>query len=154
MATPIRTRLNILDRRGDAQQHCRTCPNAGRVGNSSVDCDGVLRAYANGLCPRGLWDHSAKIEHKPGEWPLLARIVAKFKADEDKGVGDTIHRMLGPGGEWQSARHHAGRLERGATDAQQGGHEVEDAGVAHVGPAILAGLQGRAGDLLELEPGR
>lgn len=57
--------ITLVQLRDDATQHCRTCPRASRIGNASVTCDGTLIAYANGVCPLGLWDHSAPIVHAP-----------------------------------------------------------------------------------------
>lgn len=33
------------------------------------------------------------------EWPIYARVVAQFRSDEDKGIGDTLARRLGGVGE-------------------------------------------------------
>lgn len=30
------------------------------------------------------------------KWPLWATAMALMKKDEDKGVGDTVHRVIGP----------------------------------------------------------
>ena len=30
-----------------------------------------------------------------GQWPLWAKAIQKIRSDEDKGVGDTVHRRLG-----------------------------------------------------------
>lgn len=64
------TSLNIIERREAAQVHCRGCASAGRIGNASVDCDGKSVAYAQGVCKRGLWDHSGKIEYVPAFYEL------------------------------------------------------------------------------------
>jgi len=70
----------------DARQHCDGCERCDVLKESSAICGGKLVSFVNGLCPRGLWDHSAKIEHKPKasagfveicmgrhlEWPVKA----------------------------------------------------------------------------------
>lgn len=91
--------ITLVQLRDDATQHCRTCPRASRIGNASVTCDGTLIAYANGACPLGLWDHSAPIVHTPREWPILARVIRRLRAPGDRGVGDSLERLI-VGGEW------------------------------------------------------
>lgn len=34
------------------------------------------------------------------EWPMLARVVSRFRKDGERGVGDTIQSKLGVSGEW------------------------------------------------------
>jgi hypothetical protein len=33
---------------------------------------------------------------QPGQWPIWAKAMALMKKEEDKGVGDTVYRVIGP----------------------------------------------------------
>lgn len=101
------TRLEIVE---DAARHCRTCPRQTRVGNASVDCDGTLIPFANGLCPLSLWDHSRPIpkpEPKPRrgyrptaipreQWGEGLTEWIERREQQDKGVGSTLSRINTP----------------------------------------------------------
>lgn len=52
--------------------------------------------------------HTQPVQAVPrDQWPWAARIVAKMRADVDKGIGDTLQRLFAKlGGEWVKATYH------------------------------------------------
>lgn len=52
------------------------------------------------------------------KWPLPARVVARFANDEDIGVGDTLHRMLGTAGDTFTALSEAIGVDCGCAARQ------------------------------------
>lgn len=57
----------------------------------------IIAHIESGQCPLGRFDG---VQHQPftpkpvAEWPLSARIIAKLRGPEDKGLGDTLARNL------------------------------------------------------------
>lgn len=91
----------------DAGTHCPTCRDAGPDGER-------WRAYAlpyydvlaGWPCPKGYeWGSSplppsaALVVPAPLPWPLTIRLIARWRADGDAGVGDTAKRGTGKAGD-------------------------------------------------------
>jgi hypothetical protein len=105
---------------------CRNCKYATRngspayaankgltTGSRCLKWNGALIAGKTQLaaesCPLGLWGKSSNpsavrpSRHSPvavprSQWPLAARAIAKLARTEDRGVGDTIARIIDPAG--------------------------------------------------------
>lgn len=65
----------------------------------------ILDRAASGICPAGRFEGAPRPQplttlNRTARWPLGVRVIARLKRDGEKGIGDTMARLLaGIGGE-------------------------------------------------------
>jgi hypothetical protein len=83
-----------------------------------IDNVDIATHAKDNTCPDGRF--SLPVPNRASEWPRRIRLIAKFKRDGERGVGDTLARRLGAvGGEvWKKWYEHLTGTDCGCGERQ------------------------------------